>query len=179
MNPSFQLIQDAFDNVITENLVLRMPKPEDLPFILSIEGHPAANKYRPAGPMKDLAEAKETLERWRNDWFTYGFGYWVAVLRSQSEVVGIGGIRRDSLKEKDVLNLYYRFSPNAWGHGYAQELARTAVKLANEHLSNFFVVARIRPANTPSIKVAERIGLRHSVELDSSEHLAFVSDGCL
>jgi RimJ/RimL family protein N-acetyltransferase len=168
-------IQKVFEKVRSENLLLRMPKPEDLRDVFSIESDPATNKYRPAGSMKDLNEAKETLERWRNDWFTYGYGYWSVVLPSHAEVIGIGGIARDRWKEQDVLNLYYRFSPNAWGHGYATELARIAVNMADEHLPDLPVIARIRFVNTPSRRVAERIGLRHCPELDSAEHMVFAS----
>lgn len=170
-----QSIQKAFEQVRTKNLLLRMPELGDVPAILSIEGDPKTNKFRPAGPMKDLSEAKETLERWRNNWATHGYGYWAVVLQSESEVIGIGGIRSELWKGREVLNLYYRFSPKAWGHGYARELAETAVKMAAELLPDLLLVARIRPVNIPSRKVAERVGLIHSPELDSDEHMVFAS----
>lgn len=88
------LIQEAFKEVKTENLLLRIPNQEDVHSILAIEGDPATNKYRPAGPMKDLGEAQESLNRWRRDWITYGYGYWSVVLPLQSEVVGIGELAK-------------------------------------------------------------------------------------
>lgn len=169
-------VQKIFKEVKTDNLLLRMPKQEDLSYILSIEGDPATNQYRPAGPMKDLDEAQESLNRWRNNWLNYGYGYWVVVLPTTSDVIGIGGIGKDRWKGMDVLNLYYRFSPKAWGHGYATELARVAVKMAKDYIPNLSVIARIRPSNKPSIRVAERIGLQHYHKLDSDEHMAFISD---
>lgn len=99
--------------------------------------------------MKDLNEAEDTLEWWKSDWFSYGYGYWAVFLPSQAEVIGIGGIRRDVWKGQKVLNLYYRFSPEPWGHGYATGLARIAVKMAKDYLPDLSVVARIRPSNTP------------------------------
>lgn len=169
-------IQKAFERVRTENLFLRIPKPEDLHSVFSIEGNPETNKYRPAGPMKDLSEAEETLGGWRNHWRTYGYGYWTVVLPSTSEIIGFGGIRQEHWQGQNILNLYYRFSPKAWGRGYATELAGTADRMADVYLPDLPVVARVRPVNRPSIRVAERIGLRHCSELDSDEHIAFSSE---
>lgn len=73
------------------------------------------------------------------------------------------------------MNLYYRFSPKAWGHGYATELACVAVKMAHEYIPDLSVVARVRPSNKPSLRVAEKNGLQHCRELDSDEHMVFVS----
>ncbi|MFO2548350.1 GNAT family N-acetyltransferase [Alicyclobacillus cycloheptanicus] len=168
------VIRKVFEQVRTNNLILRMPIPEDSPFVLSIEGDPATNRYRPSGPMKNLNEAEEKVEEWRKDWLTYGYGYWVAVWPPQSDVIGVGGIRRYHWRERDVLNLYYRFSPKAWGHGYATELARVAVQMARDHIPELPVVARIRSSNTPSIRVAEKIGLQHRPDLDTTEHMVFI-----
>jgi len=103
------------DGVQTEHLLLRKPEPKDVIDIFSIEGDPATNRYRPAGPMKDRQEAEETLEQWRTDWAKDGVGYWAVVFPETKKVIGIGGIRRDYWQEQEVLNLYYRFSPPGLG----------------------------------------------------------------
>lgn len=76
-----------------------------------------------------------------------------------------------------MLNLYYRLTPGVWGQGYATELARTAVILARTYLPQLPVVARIRPANIPSIRTAERAGLQRRPDLDTenmdTEHSIF------
>ncbi len=71
-----------------------------------------------------------------------------------------------------MLNLYYRFTPSAWGKGYATELARTAVALAREHLPQWPVIALTRVENTASIRTAERAGLLRRSDLDT-EHVVF------
>jgi [ribosomal protein S5]-alanine N-acetyltransferase len=166
-------IQKIFEHVRTNDLVLRMPNPEDAPFVFSIEGDPETNQYRPAGPMRSLHEAEEKVSQWRKDWLTSGYGYWVASLPSEPDIIGIGGVRTDRWQERDVLHLYYRFSPKSWGRGYATELARVAVDMSRQHLSKQAILARIRPTNKPSIRVAEKIGLEHRPELDTSEHMVF------
>lgn len=167
--------EKALREIRTKNLLLRIPEERDLHAVLSIEGNPDTNKYRPAGPMKDLNEAEDTLKEWLNNWFTDGYGYWTVILPSSLEVVGFGGIRKEQWQGLNILNLYYRFSPKVWGHGYATEVAQTAVEMGNIYLSDLPVVARIRSVNKPSIRVAEKVGLKHKPELDSDEHMVFVS----
>ncbi len=70
----------------------------------------------------------------------------------------------------EALNLYYRFTPSAWGQGYAAEMAHMAVALARQHLPGLPVVALVRPANIPSLRTAERAGLARHPDLDDTEH---------
>jgi RimJ/RimL family protein N-acetyltransferase len=50
--------------------------------------------------------------------------------------------------------------PQCWGAGYATELSRAALSFARTHVPGTPVVAIIQPANLPSIRVAERLGMR-------------------
>src|SRR5258708_11738405 len=86
--------------------------------------------------------------------------------------IGFGGVEHRVWREREVLNLYYRFTPSAWGQGYATELARTAVSLARIYLPQWPVVARTRANNIPSIRTAERAGLVRRPDLDT-EHVVF------
>ena len=49
-------------------------------------------------------------------------------------------------------------------------MARVAVTLARAHLPRWPVIARVRPANIPSMRVAERAGLLRRPDLDDAEH---------
>ncbi|MFF4773572.1 GNAT family N-acetyltransferase [Microtetraspora fusca] len=77
------------------------------------------------------------------------------------EVLGFGGLRFHELEGEEVLNLYYRFRPSAWGRGYAPEMAAAALAVGRERFPGVPIVAIIRDSNLPSLKVAERIGMRH------------------
>lgn len=76
---------------------------------------------------------------------------------------------------RQVLNLYYRYGPESWGKGYATEVAREAIKVANIHLPELPVIARTRPTNVSSMRVAERVGLIRRPDLDTSEHVVYVT----
>jgi RimJ/RimL family protein N-acetyltransferase len=166
-----------FNEVRTARLVLRRLRPTDGPAMFAVHGDPATYHYSPralspATPHPDLATSEEMLRSCLHDWETYGFGYWAAILAQEEKIIGFGGVENRVWRDRDVLNLYYRFTPSAWGHGYATELAKTAVALAREHLPQWPVIARTRSQNIASIRTAERAGLLRRPDLDT-EHIVF------
>lgn len=47
---------------------------------------------------------------------------------------------------------------HAWGNGYATEGGRRALEYAFENLDQRHVISLLHPENTPSMRVAERLG---------------------
>ncbi len=168
-----------FNEVATSRLVLRRLQATDGPAMFAVHGDPATHLYSSMDPDPDLATSEEALREWMQHWDDYGFGYWAVTLPQAEKVLGFGGLTHRAWRSRDVLNLYYRFTPSAWGKGYATELARTAVALAQEHLPQWPVVARTRSENIPSIRTAERAGLLRRPDLDAehpdldTEHVVF------
>lgn len=140
----------------TERMVLSRVRAEDLEAVHEIHSDPRTNVYNPAGPTVDLESSRAMLDLWLNDWDERGLGYWAARLTGEPEVLGIGGLRHATVEGEDVLNLYYRFRPSAWGRGYAVELARAALEVGRGLGT---VVAVISDANARSRRVAERAGM--------------------
>lgn len=143
--------------VQTERMVLTRVKADDLAAIHEIHSDPRTSVYNPAGPNVDLESSRAMLDLWLADWEERGLGYWAARLTGEQRVLGIGGLRHMTVEGEDVLNLYYRFRPSSWGHGYAGELARAALRIGRPLGT---VVAVIRDINTPSHRVAEKAGMR-------------------
>jgi RimJ/RimL family protein N-acetyltransferase len=151
----------VFENVTTERLVLRPFRESDLDVILALHGDPETNRFSSHGPMRTLDDARERLALWLSDYSQKGVGYWAVARREAPDrVVGVGGVRHKELQGQHVLNLAYRFSPETWGSGYATEVSRVALELARKHIPDVPVVAIIHQLNTPSIRVAERLGMR-------------------
>jgi RimJ/RimL family protein N-acetyltransferase len=156
----------------TARLTLRRLLPTDGPAMFAVHGDPATYRYSPARPHPDLATSEEMLRGCLRDWETSGFGYWAVTLRQEEKIIGFGGVEHRVWRDRDVLNLYYRFTPSAWGQGYATELAQRAVSLARTYLPQWPVVARTRATTIPSIRTAERAGLIRRPDLDT-EHVVF------
>lgn len=148
----------------TERLLLCLPTPDVADAYFAIHSDPATNVHNPAGSMLDPRGAAPILESWQRHWREQGYGYWVVRDPATGEVLGFGGVR-PPLPGEDFLNLYYRFRPTAWGKGYATELGRAALGLAAKATPGAPVVALIRPRNEPSIRVAQRLGMRYDGEV--------------
>ncbi|CAN5850823.1 hypothetical protein BH24CHL6_BH24CHL6_12240 [soil metagenome] len=69
-------------------------------------------------------------------------------------------------KGRRVLNLFFRLDPSAWGQGLASEAATAVVEWARMHLPDEPLIARVRPANIASQRVALRAGLDRAEPLD-------------
>ena len=164
----------CFALVHTGRLVLRRVRLEDGAAMFAVHGDPATNLHNPSGPDPDRATSDEALRVWLQDWECEGYGYWAITLSSSENILGFGGVRRIMWRGRDVLNLYYRLTPSAWGQGYASEMAQEAVMLARRHMPSLPVIARTRTNNVASIRVAERAGLQRRPDLDT-EHVVFAS----
>lgn len=151
----------------TPRLLLRPPVASDLERLFAIYGDPATNVYNPFGPFADLEKARSVLTGWIEHWRQHGFGQWAIEAReAPGRVIGFGGIGYRKYLEQEALNLGYRFATEAWGHGYATELARAALQHAFGSLKLPEVFAIVRPVNQPSIHVLEKAGLQRIGSLD-------------
>jgi ribosomal-protein-alanine N-acetyltransferase len=170
--PTPRDLAGIFGQVVTVRLMLRRLRAEDGPAMFAVHGDPATNQHNPAGPDADLAASEARLRSMMQHWESYGFGYWAVTLPQTEVIIGFGGVEHRLWRERDMLNLYYRFASNAWGQGYATEVAQTAVALARQHLPLWPIVARTRAENSASIKTAERAGLLRRPDLDT-EHTVY------
>ena len=107
-------------------------------------------------------------------WTELGVGY--AVVEHDGRPVGLCGLRPLELHGRSCWNLYYRFSPAAWGRGFATTAAREAVALARGRTPTLPVLARTRPANTAAVRVAERAGLLRRPDLDADGFVVLACD---
>ncbi|PTL82153.1 GNAT family N-acetyltransferase [Vitiosangium sp. GDMCC 1.1324] len=160
------MIRD-FERTTTERLLLRRLQESDLDAVFTLHADPETNRFDSSGSLSSLDDARELLARWLGNWASHGVGYWAVERRdAPGTVVGFGGVRHKELEGQRVLNLAYRFSPQCWGSGYATEMARVALALAQKHIPDVPVVAIIHLENAPSLRVVERLGMRRDRVID-------------
>jgi RimJ/RimL family protein N-acetyltransferase len=155
------------DRLESERLVLRRPRLADVEQMFRICGDPRTNVHNPAGPYPNIEKADMVLKAWLLHWRHKGFGQWAVQAREGgSHILGFGGLAVLNYGAEPRINLGFRFGPDAWGRGYATEMANEALRLAFNHLGFEEVYAKVRPANLASIAVLEKLGMRRDGELD-------------
>ena len=162
----------------TPRLILRRPTPADLDRLFAIHSDPETYRHLPNHAMTRLDQAAERLAEWSEHWETHGFGYAVVERAADHTTIGYTGLHHHELADRPVLNLYYRFDPASWGHGYATEAVEAILAWARVHQPDLSVTARVATTNAASLALAERVGLTR-VDLvdptDPVEHLIFSS----
>jgi RimJ/RimL family protein N-acetyltransferase len=95
-------------------------------------------------------------------WELRGYGLWV--VERAGELIGrIGLLNPEGWPGLEVGWLLGR---HAWGHGYATEAARASVEYAWRELGAQELISLIAPDNTPSQRVAQRLGMRPGEDYD-------------
>lgn len=165
--PPTATVSNGPATVQTQRLRLDPPVPGDAAAVLAIAGDPRTVEHNPSDLVADRSEADALVERWIRHWELRGFGYWCVRERDRTSVVGYCGVKSMEVRGQPVLNLIYRFRPEVWGRGYATEAARAAITWAGAHQPESTILARVRPSNGDSRRVALKAGLHRDPALDN------------
>ncbi|MFF7991453.1 GNAT family N-acetyltransferase [Kitasatospora xanthocidica] len=161
------------EELTTGRLTLRRPVEGDVDAVLAIHRDPAACAHNPSDALATGAEAEELYGRWDALWERNGYGYWTVREHGAATVLGFCGVKPMELAGLPVLNLFYRLAPAVWGRGLASESAAAVVAWAGAAVPDLPVIARVRPANLASQRVALRAGLRRAEHLDGEGYDGF------
>jgi RimJ/RimL family protein N-acetyltransferase len=154
----------------TDRLLLRRPTAADVDAIFAVHRDPETCTHNPSDALARFEEAEALYRRWDDQWQQNGYGYWVVRHHGSTQQLGFCGIKLMELHGTPVLNLFYRFATSAWGQGFAGEAAGAVATWASHHLPDLPLIARVRPANVASQRVAIRAGLSRAQHLDTEGH---------
>jgi RimJ/RimL family protein N-acetyltransferase len=161
------------DTLETDRLTLRMFREEDLDAYAAMCADPEVMRYLGEGKTLARADAWRQMAMILGHWRLRGFGFWAVEERATGALLGrIGFFQPEGWPG---FELGWTLRREAWGHGYATEGARRALRHAFTTMDRAHVISLIYPANTPSIRVAERIGetVERRVELFGHEVLVY------
>ncbi|MDQ1007501.1 ribosomal-protein-alanine N-acetyltransferase [Streptomyces sp. V4I23] len=157
----------AAEELRTARLSLRRPTEADIDAIFEIHNDPGACLHNPSDALARFEEAEELYQRWNDQWQRCGYGYWVVRRHGSDQQLGFCGIKPMDLHGRQVLNLFYRFATSAWGQGFAGEAAGEVTAWVSRRGPELPLIARVRPANIASQRVAIRAGLTRAAHLDA------------
>jgi len=141
----------------TAHISLRPWGPADADAWYAVLQEPDLLKYFPDPKAPSRRMADRYIEHHLEHWQAFGYGHWVVVTRDERRVVGWTGL--EYLPELEQTELAYLLSRSVWGHGYATEAARAAVRFAFEAVRLDELIALVHPENAASIRVAEKCGM--------------------
>jgi ribosomal-protein-alanine N-acetyltransferase len=121
--------------------------------------HPAVAAALWPGQPRDAEHAAEILAADIEHWQTRSFGPWVFFETATGVFVGRGGLRASTIAGTECVEVIYALRPDAWGRGYATDIATIAIEHARQ-IRVTEVVGIATASNLASRRVLEKAGLR-------------------
>jgi RimJ/RimL family protein N-acetyltransferase len=138
----------------TERLRLRAVEAGDLEELVRLHDDPLVARYLGA---RDREWYEGRIGASEEEWAQRGHGFVVVLDRDGGAFLGRTGLKYWPQFEETELGWVLR--PEARGRGVATEAARAVLDWGFERFDFPYVTAMIRPANEPSVAVAERLGM--------------------
>ena len=159
---------------MTERLELRPFTLADHPDYARFCADPEVMRYMGVGKPNTPDITWRSMAATLGHWELLGYGIWALALRDGGPLVGHVGFI--DVPGWPGFELAYMLGKEHWGHGYAQEGAAAALRVAFEDLRRDRVISLIRPANAASRRMVERLGAvrEGSTDLLGSEAEVFV-----
>jgi RimJ/RimL family protein N-acetyltransferase len=126
------------------------------------------------GGARNLVELEDRVARWGQHWSDHGFGTTLFQERTTAEPVGWGGLQHSTIGIGPCLTVGYVIAPEAWGQGYATEIAVASVDYAFGSLHVDRLYASVLATNAASRRVLEKAGLSVHREIDHGGHVEVV-----
>jgi RimJ/RimL family protein N-acetyltransferase len=158
----------------TERLELRPFRPGDEDAMALVYGD--ADALRFWGPPLTREEIARRIERNLERLAADGFARWAIVVRQTGELVGDAGLSRTEVEGVEEIELGWVVRPDRWGKGFATEAGAAWRDRAFAELGLHRIVSMIRPDNTSSRRVAEKLGMevRRHATWNDAPHLMYV-----
>ena len=149
----------ALEERRTARLRLTRVRETDLPDLCRMHADPRVMEA--LGGALDDAETRAQLRDFSAHWDRHGFGPWTLRDAGDGRFLGRGGLRRVAVGGREEVEILYALAADAWGHGYATELARESARVAFDELGLDSLVAFTLPQNQRSLGVMRRAGFRY------------------
>ncbi len=153
-------VDPDFEPLLTDRLRLRRSVPDDADTISSYRSDPEVYRTQgwertdPDGVRADIEEMADRAPGEPGGWVQFSVEE-----RDGGRLVGDVGIS-PAEGEPGVIKVGYTISPDVQGRGYATEAVQALVDYALHTLDAEVVRAYADADNTPSIRVAEKVGMR-------------------
>jgi RimJ/RimL family protein N-acetyltransferase len=155
----------------TERLVLRGWRASDRAPFAALNADRRVTRF--LGPQLTRAASDALAERIEAHFAERGFGLWAVEAPGVAEFAGFVGLSvpRFEAHFTPCVEIAWRLAAAHWGHGYASEAARAALRFGFERLALAEIVSFTTRENRSSRAVMERLGMTHDPR-DDFDHPA-------
>jgi ribosomal-protein-alanine N-acetyltransferase len=160
----------------TPRLTLRQYRLDDLDALAAILGDAETMKYYPAPFSRAQTRRwiEQNIERYEHD----GHGLWAMDLRATGEFAGNCGLVARTVDGAREVEIGWHVARSLWGRGIAPEAAIACRDYGVNELGFARLISLVRPVNTASRRVAEKIGMTVAKEVpygpEGWPHLVYV-----
>ena len=154
----------AVPRLCTARLVLRGWREADRKPFAAMNADPEVARWLSA-PLS-RADSDAFMDRITAHWASDGYALWAVERAEDGVLLGFTGLSVPAWAPEPTVEVGWRFAPFAWGHGYATEAARAAVRFAFEDLGLPALVSYTTTSNERSRRVMERIGMTRAPSAD-------------
>ncbi len=163
---------NRFDEIRTQRLLMRRWLPSDRAPFAAMNADPVVMRYFPA--VMEAAASNAFVDQLEERFETQGFGLWVLQRLADDAFLGFTGLnplRDEPTPGGGGMEVGWRLAGHAWGHGYATEAAREAVRVGlhpvdqgGAQLPELW--SHTAMLNTPSQAVMRRLGMSEHARFD-------------
>ncbi|MFG1701657.1 GNAT family N-acetyltransferase [Nonomuraea sp. M3C6] len=143
----------------TERLIMRRWRDEDREPFAAMNADPEVMEHFPALLTREQSDAMvDTIEQ---QFDRLGYSWWALEVRESGQFIGFTGLALQTfdLPFLPAVEVGWRLARPAWGHGYAIEAAREAVRYAFEEAGLDDIISMTAMRNTRSQAVMKRLGM--------------------
>jgi RimJ/RimL family protein N-acetyltransferase len=148
----------------TPRLLLRPWQDSDRAPFAALNADPEVMRYFPALQTREASD--RSIDTWNAEHAERGWSNWAVALKASGEFIGFIGLSvpKRALPFMPCVEIGYRLARRHWGHGYATEGGREALRFGFETLRLDEIVSFTAKLNRPSQAVMQRLGLSDAGE---------------
>jgi RimJ/RimL family protein N-acetyltransferase len=141
----------------TDRLLLRRWRESDRQPFAAMNADPAVMEHMQGVLPRDRSDA--FVDRIERHWDEDGWGLWAVEVPGVAPFIGFVGLWPADYVAEGMVEVGWRLARDHWGHGYATEAAREALRFGFTDVGLTEIVSFTVPQNVRSRRVMERIGL--------------------
>jgi len=155
-------------SVTTERLFGRRPEPGDLEDYVRIFTDPRVDEDLWPADLRTSDKVAAILKDSIEHWDRWEFGPWTVLERGSERIVGRVGLEYTTKFGHPEVEVEWFIDPDAWGRGYATEMAQEAVRAAFTTLGLDELISYTTPDNTASRAVMEKLGMTYERDVENA-----------